>query len=540
MAEIYLGNNNLKSAGVEIELSKDQVLEYLKCARNPIYFIKKYAKIVSIDEGLVNFELWPFQQKMVTTFEDNRYSICKLPRQVGKTTTVAAYILWKVVFTEQYSVAILANKLAQAREILGRIQLMYENLPFWIQQGVIEWNKGYIRLENGSEILASGTSSTSIRGTSQNLIYLDEFAFVPNYIQEEFFTSVLPTVMSGKTSKVIMTSTPKGMNMFYKLWMDSVEGRNDFERVEIHWSDVPGRDAKWREETIRATSEEQFRQEFETEFLGSSNTLINPAKLKMLTFSKPLFSKNSFDCYEEPQPGNIYTIVVDSSRGVGQDYSAFVVFDVTSFPYKIVAKYRNKNISPLLYPDIIFNTAKKYNGAFVLVEINDIGEQVANILIHDLDYDNILYTYQKNGNQFVSGGFGSTNYVGVRTTKLVKRIGCAMLKELIESDKLIVNDYDYIFELSNFVSQRESFSAEDGYHDDLVMCTVLFGWLVRQEYFKNITNDDFRKRLVEQQQLMIEEDLLPFGFIDDGVGEEEVIIDPQRDAWSLPQVLGLR
>ena len=284
MPEIYLGNKNLKAAGVQVEFTQDSVMEYLKCARDPIYFIKKHLQIVSIDEGLVPFELWDFQETMVNTFEDNRFSICKLPRQVGKTTTVAAYILWKVLFTEQYSVAILANKMAQAREILGRIQLMYEHLPKWMQQGIVEWNKGNIRLENGSEILASATSSSAIRGTSQNLIYLDEFAFVPNNLQEEFFTSVFPTISSGKSSKVLITSTPNGMNMFYKLWVDSEENRNDYERVEIHWSNVPGRDEKWREETIRATSEEQFRQEFETEFLGSTNTLIHPTVLKRLVF----------------------------------------------------------------------------------------------------------------------------------------------------------------------------------------------------------------------------------------------------------------
>jgi len=541
MAEVYLGNSNLKAAGVPVEFTQEQIMEYMKCARNPVYFIKKYLQIVSIDEGLVPFDLWSFQEDMVSTFEDNRFSICKLPRQVGKTTTVAAYITWKVLFTEQYSVAILANKMVQAREILGRIQLMYEYLPKWMQQGVVEWNKGNIRLENGSEILASATSSSAIRGTSQNMIYLDEFAFVPNNLQEEFFTSVFPTISSGKSSKVIITSTPNGMNMFYKLWVDSEEGRNDYERVEIHWSDVPGRDEKWREETIRATSEEQFRQEFETEFLGSANTLIHPNKLKMLTWRQPLYTKNNLDCHEEPQPGRNYVIVADTSRGVGMDYSAFVVFDITNYPYKIVAKYRSKEVSPLIYPNVIYDAARKYNEAYVLIEINDIGEQVANILQQDLEYENILYTFNKNGQQVISAGFGLTNYIGVRTTKSVKRVGCSMLKELIEADKLLVEDYDYIFEISNFVSQRDSYAAEEGYHDDLVMCSVLFGWLVRQDYFKDITNDDLRKRLYEENQKRIEEDVLPFGFHDDGLSDDNIIEwDEERNAWALPQVLGLQ
>ena len=524
MPEIYLGNQNLKAAGVQVEFTQESVVEYLKCARDPIYFIKTYLQIVSIDEGLIPFTLWDFQEDMVKTFEDNRFSICKLPRQVGKTTTVAAYITWKVLFTEQYSVAILANKMSQAREILGRIQLMYEHLPKWMQQGIVEWNKGNIRLENGSEILASATSSSAIRGTSQNLIYLDEFAFVPNNLQEEFFTSVFPTISSGKSSKVLITSTPNGMNMFYKLWVDSEEGRNDYERVEIHWSDVPGRDDKWREETIRATSEEQFRQEFETEFLGSTNTLIHPTVLKRLVFKQPLYKKNNFDCYHEPEPKRNYIVVCDVSRGVGLDYSAFIVFDITEYPYRAVGKYRSKDISPLIYPNVIYDTARKYNNAFVLIEVNDIGEQVSNILHQDLEYENILSTVYRAGTQHISAGFAGRQQMGVRTTKSVKRIGCSTLKDMIEQDKLIVEDYDYIFELSNFVSRRESYEAEEGMHDDLVMCSVLFAWLVRQEYFKDITNDDLRQRLFEENQRMIEEDILPFGFLDDG-HEEEVIIN---------------
>jgi len=535
MPEIYLGNQNLKAAGVQVEFTQENVMEYLKCAKDPIYFIKTYLQIVSIDEGLVPFDLWDFQEKMVSTFEDNRFSICKLPRQVGKTTTVAAYITWKILFTEQYSVAILANKMSQAREILGRIQLMYEHLPKWMQQGIVEWNKGNIRLENGSEILASATSSSAIRGTSQNMIYLDEFAFVPNNLQEEFFTSVFPTISSGKSSKVLITSTPNGMNMFYKLWVDSEEERNDYERVEIHWSDVPGRDNKWREETIRATSEEQFRQEFECEFLGSTNTLIHPTVLKRLVFKQPLYKKNGFDCYHEPEPGRNYLLVSDVSRGVGLDYSAFIVFDITEYPYRAVGKYRSKDISPLLYPNVIYDTARKYNNAFVLIEINDIGEQVSNILHQDLEYENILSTIYSAGVQQISAGFAGRQQMGVRTTKSVKRIGCSTLKDMIEQDKLIVEDYDYIFELSNFVSRKESYEAEEGMHDDLVMCSVLFAWLVRQEYFKDITNDDLRQRLYEENQRMIEEDILPFGFVDDGHEEEGIInIDETRIGWSLP------
>jgi hypothetical protein len=513
----YLGNKNLKRVGVPVEFTQEQVKEYIKCSRDPIHFIRQYVKIVNVDEGLVNFEMWPFQEEMVQKFGDNRFVICKLPRQVGKTTTVAAYILWQVLFNEQYSVAILANKLAQAREILGRIQTAYEHLPKWLQQGVKEWNKGNIELENGSEILASATSSSAIRGTSQNLIYLDEFAFVPNNLQEEFFASVFPTVSSGTSTKVLITSTPNGMNMFYKIWVDSEEGNNDYIRQDVHWSDVPGRDEKWKEETIKNTSEEQFRQEFECEFLGSTSTLINGRKLAQIPFKKPIQSVNGFDIYEKPKPDHLYVITVDTSRGVGLDYSAFVVFDVTDIPYKIVGKYRSKDISPMFYPDVIVNAARMYNDAFLLIELNDLGETVATIAQQDLEYENVLTTSVKGrGGQQVGGGFAHRVQLGVKTTKTVKRIGCSNLKDIVENDKVILNDYDLLQELSVFINKRNSYEAEEGHHDDLVMCAVLFSWLVRQEFFIELTDNDVRNRLYLENQKMIEDDVLPFGIIDDG------------------------
>jgi hypothetical protein len=390
-----------------------------------------------------------------------------------------------------------------------------------MQQGIVEWNKGNISLENGSEILASATSSSAIRGTSQNLIYLDEFAFVPNNLQQEFFASVFPTISSGTTSKVVITSTPNGMNMFYKIWIDSEEGRNNYARSEVHWSDVPGRDAKWKEETIKNTSEEQFRQEFECEFLGSSNTLIHPSKLSQLVFHKPLYSKNGFECYEEPIKDHIYLMTVDTSRGVGLDYSALVVFDVTDIPYKVVGKYRSKDISPLFYPNVIHSIARSYNDAFVLVELNDLGEQVATIVQQDLEYENILTTSVKGrGGQQIGGGFSHRVQLGVKTTKTTKRVGCSNLKDLVENDKLFLNDYDLIQELSTFISKGSSYEADEGHHDDLVMCAVLFSWMVRQSYFIEITDNDVRKRLYEENQRMIEDDVLPFGIIDDGQEED--------------------
>lgn len=544
-SENYLGNPRLKRADTKVEYTPEQVAEYIKCSEDPIYFILTYCKIVNIDKGLIMFPLWEFQKEMILSFEENRFVICKMPRQVGKTTTVAAYLLWKIIFNEEYSIAILANKDRQAREILGRIQLMFEHLPKWLQMGVTEWNKGNIKLENGSEILASATSSSAIRGTSQNMVYLDEFAFVPTNIQDEFFASVYPTISSGQSSKVLITSTPNGMNMFYRIWTESEEGRNAYARVDVHWSQIPGRDEAWKEQTISNTSEDQFRQEYECEFLGSSNTLIHPTKLRNMVYKQPIAQADGgLKVYEEPEKDTIYAIVVDTSRGAGADYSAFIVVNVSTMPYRQVATYRNNLISPMIYPNIIYNAAIKYNNALVLVETNDIGQQVADILHYDLEYDGVLVT-ANNGRtgQSLSGGFATTTHYGVKTTKQVKRIGCATLKTLVESDKFIIVDYDTIYELYRFslknsLKGNQSYEAEEG-NDDMAMCCVLFAWLTTQPYLKEITNLDIRMQIYEQNEHMLEQQMLPFGLMSTGDDEyddevNEPLFDggPKNEFWA--------
>jgi hypothetical protein len=538
MSENYLGNPNLKRANVETEFTQEQINEWVKCANDPEYFIEHYVKIVNVDKGFVPFEPYEFQKDIINKVQENRFVICKMPRQSGKTTTIAALLLHAVLFNEEYNIAILAHKLSQAREILSRIQRAYEALPKWIQQGVVEWNKGNIELENGSKILSSATSSSAIRGGSFNLIYLDEFAFIPGNLQDEFFASVYPTISSGKTSKVLITSTPNGLNMFYKLWTDSEKGRNSYKRVDVHWSDIPGRDEKWKNEQIANTSEDQFRVEFECEFIGSSNTLIPGSKLRSLTFEKAKYTKDGTSIYEEPKSNGAYAVIVDTSRGTGADYSAFTIIDVSVMPYQVVCKYRSKNISPMLYPQVIKAAATKYNEAYVLVEINDVGQQVADILHHDLEYENLLTVAQMGrAGQQIGAGFGKNVTLGVKTSKYVKRIGCQTLKDLIVSDQLIVNDFDILSELNTFVSKAQSYEAEPGSHDDLVMCLVLFGWMTTQKYFKELTDMDFRRKLEEFNKDMIEDELTPFGFIDDGVQSESTFKDNSGQVWSTDEKL---
>ena len=477
--------------------------------------------------------MYDYQNDMIDKFEHNRFVICKMPRQTGKSTTIIAFLLHYVLFNENVNVAILANKGAVARELLSRLQLAYEHLPKWLQQGVVIWNKGNIELENGSKILASSTSGSAIRGGSFNIIFLDEFAFVPSNISEEFFSSVYPTISSGKTTKVFIVSTPNGMNMFYKLWADAEEGNNDYSPISVHWSQVPDRDQAWKEKTIRNTSERQFQQEFECSFLGSSNTLISTEKLLSLPYKTPVYTQNGLDVYQQPIKGNTYVMVCDVARGVGLDYSAFSVFDVTKQPYRQVAKYRKNDISPMLYPNVIFTTAQKYNEAFVLVEVNDIGQQVADILYHDMEYENMMMVtmHGRNGQQ-IGGGFSKNVSMGIRTTKQVKRIGCATLKDLIERDNLIVEDFDTISELTTFIGKSTSWEADDGAHDDLVMCCVLFSWLVQQRYFRELTDQDIREKMFSEQMRMIEEEMVPFGFIEDGHDPDENKIPGDDNVWA--------
>ena len=532
MSEIYLGNPNLKKANTQIEFTQENIEEYLKCKEDPVYFAMNYVKIVTLDEGLKSFAPYDFQEKLINNFHDNRFNICKMPRQTGKSTTVISYLLHYVVFNDSVNVGILANKAATARELLGRLQTAYENLPKWMQQGILSWNRGSLELENGSKILAASTSASAVRGMSFNILFLDEFAFVPNHIADSFFASVYPTITSGKKTKVIIVSTPHGMNHFYRLWHDAERGKNEYTPTDVHWSEVPGRDEVWKEQTIANTSEQQFKIEFECEFLGSVDTLIAPSKLRALIYESPLTQNAGLDVFEQVKDKHDYIITVDVARGVGNDYSAFVVVDITEFPHRVVAKYRDNQIKPMLFPNIIYEIAKNYNEAFILCEVNDIGDQVASILHYDLEYENLLMASMRGrAGQIVGQGFsGKKTQLGVKMSKTVKKVGALNLKTMIESDKLLFKDYDILSELTTFISKSNSFEAEEGSNDDLAMCLVIYAWLVNQDYFKELTDQDVRKRLYEEQKNQIEQDMAPFGFIETGF-ETSNFVDADGDRW---------
>ena len=530
--DVYLGNPLLKKANVQQEFTKEQVLEFMACKVDPVYFAKQHVKIVSLDEGLVPFEPYDFQEKLIQNFHENRFNICKMPRQTGKSTTSVSYLLHYAVFNDNVNIGILANKAATARDLLGRLQTAYENLPKWMQQGIISWNKGSLELENGSRILAASTSASAVRGMSFNILFLDEFAFVPNHIADSFFASVYPTITSGKSTKVIIVSTPHGMNHFYRMWHDAERSKNEYVPTDVHWSEVPGRDAKWKAQTIANTSDQQFRVEFECEFLGSVDTLIAPSKLRTMIYQAPEKRNAGLDVYVDPVKGHEYAITVDVARGVAKDYSAFVVIDITEFPHSVVAKYRNNEIKPMIFPSIIEEVGRSYNNAFVLCEVNDVGDQVASILNFDMEYENLLMCSMRGrAGQVVGQGFsGKKTQLGVKMSKTVKKVGALNLKTLIEEDKLLSCDYEIMSELTTFIQKNNSFEAEDGCNDDLAMCLVIYAWLVAQDYFKELTDQDVRKRLYEEQKNQIEQDMAPFGFMDDGMGED-TFVDAEGDQW---------
>lgn len=529
----YKGNSLLKKAGVKQAFTQSQFDEFIKCADDPIYFCNQYLRAIDVDDGLISITLRSYQEDMVNSFHNNRRTIVTTSRRAGKSTAVCGYILWYILFNKQKTVALLANKGETARELLGGIQIAYQHLPLWLQQGVIEFNKGSFVLENGSRVIAAATSTDAIRGYNISLLYIDECAFIDNW--EEFSASVLPTITSGKNTKIILVSTPHGLNFYHSLWENAnKKGKefNGYHPIYVTWKDVPQfvNNPKWYEETLQTLNGDliKFAQEYEVEFLGSTNTLIRGDKLKALTWKSPLHRDmgDKLDIYREPEEGHVYTLTVDVSEGKNLDYSTFHVIDVTSLPYRQVAKYRNNTITPYLFPTVIHQIAKKYNEAFVLVEINSIGLQVADTLHYELAYENLIKIEQKGkqGQQH-SPGYKKKISFGLKISPQTKMIGCANLKTLIEADKLILCDKDTIEELKKFSQDKNTFKAEPGANDDLAMGLVHFGWLTGQRYFKENINNNVREEIQKEMMDLMDSDILPAPVIDDGLKRRGVMMD---------------
>ena len=520
----YLGNPNVKKDGVNEQWTPDLIQEYKKCMVDPVYFVEHYCKVISLDEGIVNFKLYPYQRKMFQQFQENRFNVVLACRQSGKSISACAYLLWYALFNPEKTVAILANKGQTAGEMLSRITLMLENIPFFIQPGSKAVNKRSLEFSNNSRIIASATSGNSIRGMSVNLLYLDEFAFVER--ASEFYTSTYPVVSAGKDTKVIVTSTANGIgNQFHKIWEGAVQGINEFSSFRVDWWDVPGRDDEWKQQTIANTSQLQFDQEFGNTFFGTGDTLVNADTLLGLRAKPPVRTMEGglLKIYEEPIKDHDYVMTVDVSKGRGQDYSTFTLIDISSRPFKQVAVYRNNTISPLLFPNIIYKFAKPYNEAYVVVESNDQGSVVCNGLYHDLEYENVHVESSV-----------KANAIGIEITRKTKRLGCSAIKDILEEKRLTINDEQTILEISTFEAKGQSYEASDGNHDDLMMNLVLFGYFVSTQYFSDMTDINLKQMMFQQKMQEIENDVVPFGFIDDG--EEAIVkIENEDDPWRIQE-----
>lgn len=498
----YKNNPLIRNQNVTYSLSKEELLEIIKCSNDAQYFIENYVKVLDLDKGLVPMKLYEPQKRMLAAYVNDTRVITLASRRSGKTATTAAFLVWYVIFHADKPCAILANKQKLAVEILDTIKKMYEHLPFFIQQGVTVWNRTLICFENGSKIMASATSSSAVRGFGASVLYIDEMAFVPHNIAEEFFTSVIPIVASGKTTKLFLTSTPNGFNLFHTYWKEAIEGKNGYTPIEMHWSEIPGRDEAWKQRTIRDLngSEDRFLVEYDNQFSGSDRTLIPARTLRTLSADTPIKSSQNVDIYKLVEEGHKYMLVADPARGTGNDSSAFIVFDVTEYPIRIVAKYKSEDISPQIFPIVIERIARQYNSADVLVEINDNGKQVADILYYDLEYENTIALSYKEG-------------AGIRTTHPIKRRGCSTFRDLVETSRLIVNDEDLIAELTTFIAKKQGYEADKGHHDDLVMCCVLFSWFSTTPQFMELKDMDIRRKIQEDKRNRIIEDIGPFGIV---------------------------
>lgn len=518
----FRGSINLKRAGEQIEWTQQRQEEYFKCSMDPIYFVENYMKVVHVDHGLVPLILRDYQKQMIWSMVNNRNTIITTARQIGKSTVTCAYILWYVLFQSDKTVALLANKGDTAREIMGKVSLAYEHLPKWLQQGVLEANKGSLVLENNSRIIAAATSGSAIRGYSINLLFIDEAAFIENW--EEFFTAVAPTISSGKTTKMILVSTPNGLNHYHKLWVNAKQGRTDYNPIEVTWRAVPGRDEAWRQKTLADLNfdTDKFAQENECQFLGSSGTLISGKVLGSLVHQEPVQEHDGLRQYFKPKAGRQYTMVCDVSKGIGLDHQAFSVMDVTEMPYQQVCVYYNNNTLPGDFAEIIYQTAKLYLNATILIEINaSAGDSIATMLLDDYEYDGLLFTESggRAGKRISMGSAKKGVDKGINTTTVVKAKGCSMLKALVENYQIIINDHDSIAELSTFSKKNKSYEAESGNYDDLTMTLVLFAWLTDQQFFKEMTDINTLHKLRNTREEDVENQMVPFGLIVNAVDE---------------------
>lgn len=482
----YLGLPNLKRANIKTQWTQEMINEWKRCRDDVVYFAQTYCAITHIDYGVIKVQLRDYQKDMLKIMAGSRMSVSKLSRQLGKTTAVAIYLAHYVCFNKAKAVGILAHKGSMSAEVLDRTKQAIELLPDFLQPGIVEWNKGSIELDNGSSIGAYASSPDAVRGNSFSLIYIDECAFIPNF--QDAWLAIQPVISSGRHSKILITTTPNGMNHFYDIWTAAVEGKSGFVPYEAEWNSVKERlyddndifddGWSWSSTTIFGSSVDQFRQEHRGVFSGGSGTLISGMKLAIMSHLNPInnTSETRFFKFKEPSPERKYIATLDSAEGRGQDYHALNIIDVTEDKWEQVAVLHSNTISHLILPDIILKYLNEYNEAPIYIELNSTGVSIAKSLYLDLEYENVICD--------------NFNDLGMKQTKRSKAIGCSILKDLIEKDKLIINYKETISELRTFIAKGVSWAAENGSNDDLVMSLVIFAWLSNQQKFNEYINKD--------------------------------------------------
>lgn len=486
----YRGNPGLRSAYCKSDYTLEQIQEIKKCSEDIFYFLNNYCYITTADAEVVLFKPYKFQNKFIKTVEASRKVVLLSARQLGKTTSVAAYALWKILFTESYKILILSNDGAGAKDILDRIKTMYENIPHWLQQGVVECNKSTIELVNKSKVFCSSTTVNAGRGRAVAMVILDEFAAVSKNVADQFMVSVFPTLSSGKKTKIVILSTAKGFNHFHKIYDDATKKKNEFKPLKFDWRAVPTRDKAW-EKSERLLLGDKFEEEHECIFQGASNTLLPASSIRKIdsSITNPICEMNDLKIFEEPIQDKSYIVVVDSAEGVEEDFSVCNVIKINESSYEQVAVYRNNTIKPELYALKVVEIAKKYNNGFVFVELNSIGSLVAHIIADEQYYENMFTTKREKNRQMLKIGRNSDRLPGIKTSTMVKNQGCTSIKNMIDNDTLIIRDRTCFEEFTNFVSKGSSYAAEKGYTDDIVMTFVLFGWIVLQPLFKEHRSD---------------------------------------------------
>ena len=510
---IYYNNiKNLLKADIKLDYTPEQIQEIMKCQSDIKYFLKTYVKIISLDKGIVNFNMFEYQERFIDILKNNNRIVALQPRQTGKSITSSAFILHYAIFNPNSYIAILANKARTARPILNKIKNMYRSLPIWLQVGVEEWSKGSIVLGNGTQLIAEATTESGIRGDSAKILFIDETGFIDNNLWDGFWSSVYPVVSSSKDAKIILSSTPHGINHFHKIWAEAKEGINGFTPFRAYWNEHPERDDAWKEKTILEIGETRWRVEFECAFQGSSGTLISGQKLESIPFSNPIKTKmeNKFLIYEEPKDKRKYVLISDFGEGLGAgDYTTCHVIDVTEATWHQVAVYRDNEILFRETPSMLSRIGKYYNNALIIGEANTIGLGILDDLNFDEEYENIFF-----GDDLAKETRHA--YFGMKMTSKTKKMGNQYLKEYVENDTLVVYDHETIAELSTYIKRKESYSAEDGKHDDLVTPLVLFSnFMQNKNYVEEwLGTPTYNKR--DQKMSKLDEEIMPLGFHHDG------------------------